>query len=313
MIDHLPSIKNRVLLVSVTFNKPPMTKLDRKATNDAEVANDAHGSLKTVRRLYPKHLLDPITAVETVARSIVKRTAVPYGDTGLYLLNTTKYVEFMGALEKVRIERGQLVTVFAQNWARVMEQAEAEQGNLFDPSVYPDISDVVSQFTMRVNVMPFGDLAPTMFTDVEEEIREAVQADVEATTRVALSEAMAVPLQRLLEQVLNLHHKCVADNTRMHDGFMDDLSSLVELVRAMNLLDNPRLEAIATACERVLVVPEEHLRGKDNGNRCIMASNAKGVLNALGVPDDSLAHVATEADRRAVAADAVSSVMRGFF
>lgn len=197
------SIKNHALLVSLTVNKPQMTQKDDKATLDAERANNAHGAGQFRKDLYPKHLVQPITHVESSARAYIERVTYMWS-RGEYLLPTTKFMEFTERIGKFQLEFDQCVTAFLNNWSNVLQQAQSQQGALFDPSAYPDLSDLRSQFRFRIMYRPVTD-AQDFRVSLQEEELSALRSEVEQATRESMNAVLKEPLQRLREVVAKLN------------------------------------------------------------------------------------------------------------
>jgi hypothetical protein len=306
--DALPSIRNRALLVSVTFRKPQMTKLDRKATRDAEDANGAHGALKTQKLLYPKHLVDPIVAMEAEVYAYLRSKTLRFGDSGMYLLDTRKFMEVADRLEKYKLQRSQLVTVFAQNWANVLDEAQKQQGLLFDASVYPDVSEVAAQFTTSITYLPVGDMGPTLFDTLETEAREAIQQQVQQSTNALVADAIHQPLTRLMDAVLNVYDKTSREDSRIYDSLMTKLEEVVDAMPALNVLNIPELTQLAGYCKEKLVKPVDMIKGKDNQARIDMATAAERIARSAGI-DPTTAQKMTEAERRQLASDAANNIM----
>ena len=313
--DTLPSIRNRAVLMHLQFHKPPMTRLDRKATQDAERANNAKGVLRTQKLLYPKYLIDPIVAVEAEARGYLRRMGLEWGGSGAYLVDTRLYLQVQDELSKYGVKRKQEVAKFAQNWSRVLQEAAASQGDLFDASVYPDVSGVVSQFTMSVHVAPMGSMDSRLFTDIENELRERIEKDIDATTRENMGNAIMQPLERLLEAVLNLYDKTSRDNARIHDAVVEQVGEIADLMPHFNILELPQLDALANACKSRLQVSAELLRGKDNDRKKLVAEDAKRILGAVGIQDSELKGTSDQQSRKALAkttAEDILARMDGF-
>ena len=197
------SIKNHALLVSLTVNKPQMTQKDDKATRDAERANNAHGAGQFRKDLYPKHLVQPILTVESSARAYIEGTTYMWS-RGEYLLPTTKFMEFTERIGKYQLEFDQCVTAFLNNWSNVLQQAQNQQGALFDPSAYPDLSDLKAQFRFRINYRPVTD-AMDFRVELQEAELDALRTEVEQATRESMEAVLKEPLQRLREVVAKLN------------------------------------------------------------------------------------------------------------
>jgi hypothetical protein len=197
------SIKNNALLVSLTVNKPQMTQKDVKATISAEVANNAHGAGQYRKDLYPKALVQPILQVESSARAYIESTTYPWS-RGESLLPTARFMEFAERIGKFQLEFDQCVTAFLNNWSNVMTQAQQRQGELFDPSVYPDMSDLKADFRFRVHYRPVTDMGDFRVSMQEEEL-DSLREQVEAATKEAMNNMLRAPLERLREAVQRLH------------------------------------------------------------------------------------------------------------
>lgn len=197
------SIKNNALLVSLTVNKPQMTQKDVKATISAEVANNAHGAGQYRKDLYPKALVQPIMQVESAARAYIESTTYPWS-RGESLLPTARFMDFTERMGKFQLEFDQCVTAFLNNWSNVMQQAQQRQGELFDPSVYPDMSDLKSDFRFRVHYRPVTDMGDFRVAMQEEEL-DSLRAQVEEATKESMTTMLRAPLERLREAVQRLH------------------------------------------------------------------------------------------------------------
>lgn len=197
------SIKNNALLVSLTVNKPQMTQKDVKATISAEVANNAHGAGQYRKDLYPKALVQPIMQVESAARAYIESTTYPWS-RGESLLPTARFMDFTERMGKFQLEFDQCVTAFLNNWSNVMQQAQLRQGELFDPSVYPDMTDLKSDFRFRVHYRPVTDMGDFRVSMQEEEL-DALRQQVEEATKESMTSMLRAPLERLREAVQRLH------------------------------------------------------------------------------------------------------------
>ena len=197
------SIKNHALLVSLSVSKPQMTKKDEKATASAEVANNAYGAGQYRKDLYPKALVQPILQVESAARAYIDSATYPW-TRGEDLLPTTKFMEFTERIGKFQLEFDQCVTAFLNNWSNVMQQAQQRQGDLFDASAYPDLTDLRHDFRFRINYRPVTD-ATDFRVAMQDEEMSALRTEVEQATKESMNNMLRAPLERLKDVVQKLH------------------------------------------------------------------------------------------------------------
>lgn len=197
------SIKNHALLVSLTVNKPQMTQKDSKATKDAEDANNANGAGHYRKDLYPKTLVHPIIAVESAARAYIDSKTYLWS-RGEDLLPAIRFMDFADRMAKYEVEFDQCVTAFLNNWGNVMLKAQQDQGDLFDASIYPDLTELRSEFRFRVHYRPVTDMGDFRVSMQEEEL-DTLRQEVEDATKESINNMLRAPLERLKKVVAKLH------------------------------------------------------------------------------------------------------------
>lgn len=197
------SIKDNALIVTLSVGKPQMTKTDERGTAAAERANNAHDAGNYRKNLYPQQLVKPLRAVESAARSYIESVTYPWA-RGEYLLPTSRFIEFAERIEKYELEYDLSATAFLNNWANVMYHAQQQQGDMFDNSAYPDVSELKRRFKFVVNYKPVTDMSDFRVALQDEELNK-LSRTVEANTKQAMEEMMRAPLERLREVVGRLN------------------------------------------------------------------------------------------------------------
>lgn len=200
------SLKDHALIVSLTVSKPQMTKTDAKATDAAERATNANNAGHYRKDLYPKHLTAPIKALESRARAYIEQTTYPWR-RGEYLLPSARFMEFAEQIEKLKLEYEQLVTAFLQNWVNVLDQARAQQGDLFNELDYPDVSYLRDRFSFVLAYNPVPEVGDFR-VELQEEELTILREQVEQQTKSAMEDLLRTPLERLREVVGKLNDVC---------------------------------------------------------------------------------------------------------
>lgn len=254
----MASLKDQAMLVSLNVTKPQMTKKDRKATQDAENANNAHGAGAYVKRLYPKHLIDPIVQVENEARGYMYAQTLPW-TKGIQLLPSVKFMEFADRMRKFELAYSQAVTVFLNNFANVLGEAQLTQGNLFDASEYPDLSELKQGFSFRAKYFPIAD-SNDFRLKVEKDVLAEIKKEAEESMRLALAESMREPYRRLFEAVERIHTQCAKKESRIYDSLMDNLDELLDTLPALNFTGDKQLDTLLERCRETISVHPETLR-----------------------------------------------------
>lgn len=264
------SIKNHALLVSLSVSKPQMTKKDEKATVSAEVANNAYGAGQYRKDLYPKALVQPIMSVESSARAYIESTTYMW-TRGEYLLPTSKFMEFSERIGKFQLEFDQCVTAFLNNWSNVMQQAQQRQGDLFDATAYPDLTDLKTDFRFRVNYRPVTDVQDFRVAMQDDEM-DTLRTEVEQATKEAMDNMLRAPLERLKDVVQKLHdvtgkteRETVNKKTGVtevkppifRDSVCENIATEIDLLRAFTDILPDNINALARAVNDMTPHPQQ--------------------------------------------------------
>jgi len=272
------SLKEKAVLVSLTVSKPRLTKKDKKATVDAELANNAHGAGRYVKDLYPKHLIDPIIQVENEARAYMYSCTLPW-NKGQHLLPCSRYMAFGERMGQFQVAFNQSVTAFLNNYSNVLLQAEQTQGELFNASEYPDLSELKAQFGLNVRFFPVAD-ASDFRLKVEADVLERLKKDAEEQIREALAETMREPFTRLYEAVARIYTQCSKDEGRIYDTLTDNLDQLLEVLPDLNFTGDKRLTELIDDCRSSISVHPEMLR-LEKDKRKDVAAEAQRILEKM--------------------------------
>lgn len=274
----ISNLKDNALLVSLSVRKPQLTKKDYKATADAEIANNAHGAGKYVKDLYPKHLIDPITQVEAEARAYMYSRSVPWQGT-THMLPSIDYIPFALQMGKFTRAFDQSVTAFLSNYASALTAAQSMQGNMFNASEYPDLSELKGQFSLCVRYFPVSDHNDFRLKVSDTTLAE-LKASAEAQVRETMAEAALVPYQRLLTAVERVHVQCAKPSGKIYDTLMDNLSELVDILPALNFTGDQRLADLIDECKLKLVRNPNMLR-VDPDAKQDTADEAKRIMDRM--------------------------------
>lgn len=85
-----------------------------------------------------------------------------------------------------------------------MQQAQQRQGELFDATAYPDLTDLKTDFRFRVMYRPVTD-ATDFRVAMQDEEMTALRAEVEEATKESMNNMLRAPLERLKDVVQKLH------------------------------------------------------------------------------------------------------------
>lgn len=284
-----PNYKEVALLTRLRIEMPQMTKKDGKATEDAESANNAHGAGVYRKDLYPKHLIDPITQVASAARAYMYSQTRPYGYSGQYLLPNRRIVGYLDQMSKFELAFKQAVTAFLNNWSNVLLEAQSRQGDLYDPTQYPDVSSLADQFIFDVPVKPFASAGDVIMDELDADVQDIVMRKLQRTEQEEVRDVVRGAFTDLREQVLRIvKQTTVAPVTnkkgevemksgKIYETLTSDIKELTELLADLNFGGSPVLAELGEQIDMHLTIPAASLKG--NPDVCeITNAKAKEIL-----------------------------------
>ena len=248
-------LKDQAILVSLSVTKPKMTEKDKNATT--EVALDKNAStdaVAVIKKLYPKHLLAPIVECESSARRYIESVTQPWA-RGLALLPSRLFMDFQNQIGIYKLQFEQAVTVFLNNYANVMVQAQAEQGSMFDMSNYPDLSELRQDFSFGVRYIPMADV-PSIALDLEASALAGLKQEIEEQTKQALAVGQKSLYARLSAALERIKVQCSNDKGKIYDSLTGNLDELLKVLPALNLAGDKQFEALCEQARQLVVAPE---------------------------------------------------------
>jgi len=314
--DPLKSVHTEFVSCNLTFGLPQQTKKDKRAQNNANQDNSAHGAYDVRRHLYAAHTLAPFKSTEAAARSFLRGRCTQVGQE-LWLnkhlaLDTVQIIE-----NEYFVERSQLKVKFAQDYVKVLRDAEQMQGRGFDATIYPDVSAVMSQFTQSFDMYPVGHTTASIFDDLAADNADDLAKRIRDTTMRDMASAVEDPLARLIRAVMNMHNKISRDGSRIYDSLLGELEEVTAFMPALNVGNVGYLNDMAEKCrEQLTVASSEELRNKDSGGRQKVRDNAAGLLTAFGIDPDENTKITESGERKETAKEKAAEIlsqMRGVF
>lgn len=248
----------------VEFSAPVWTarKLDRTTTD--EVVSNKNAAAKDAARVN-KHLLagrselDVITTMVNRARSWVNTNTLPWSDNGQRLLPATQFLAFDKKMKEFETEFDQRVSDFITIYPSLITAQAMALGDMFRRDDYPLSTDLPRKFSFRFNYLP----VPTMNDfriDVGNEAQREIQAQMQKLADKRVDEAMADIKERLRDHMKRMSDRLSTDEVdgevkkrRFHDTVIDGALELCDLIKSMNLTNDPGLEDARKSLEMALV------------------------------------------------------------
>ena len=240
------SISTSAVLVEVHISVWTANLIDRKVTDELLVGKNAVTGAAQVK----KNLMAGTSERKDIAdyaagcRLWHNQRTMPWADKGQRLLPTSLYMEYKQELNQRKENFTDMVTNFLANYDNLVSIAQNYMGDLFNADDYPSADAIADKFGFQYVFSPIpqsGDFR----LDIPAQELEEVKAGYEDSFNDRLQDAMKDPWNRLHKLLAGMSSKLNDDGEkkkRFHDSFVDNAVDLCEVLKHMNLTNDPKLE-----------------------------------------------------------------------
>ena len=211
--------------------------------------------------------LDAITKFQARARAEHYKLTMPWNDHGARLLPTAALQDYKKSMNRYQAEFDNLVQAFLDKYDTLVAAAAFQLGTLFDRDEYLSREQVERRFRMDISFTPLP-TAGDFRLDIESEVQQELIEQYEKRLHAQLTQATQENWDRLYEALQRLSDRLVIEEDGkkrvFHDTMVTGALELCELLTAMNVTQDPKLESARRQLEGVLsgVTPKE-LREED--------------------------------------------------
>ena len=282
------NIDTCALLVELNVSQWTARKLDRSTTD--ELVSNKHAQAKGAARVN-KNLFAGRTELEVVGqhvtetRSFVYDNTLPWSDSGIRLLPSTKFMDFNAKLQQAEDKFYGLVTEFVTVYPSLITAQAMALGDMFNRNDYPQPTDIEHRFNFNVNYMPVpasGDFRVDIGNDAQEELRKKLSSLADERVEYAMKDIKG----RLLEHLKRMSDRLSIDYVsgeakprKFHDSLLDGAHDLCDLASSLNIINDPQLDDARKALKKAIGgIDVKDLR-KDVGARNDVKTQVDDILS----------------------------------
>ena len=247
----------------VEFNASVWTarKLDKNATD--EVVANKRAAAKDAARVN-KHLLAGRKELEDIQslvghiREFVYDNTLPWSDSGIRLLPTVRFMEFNDRMGQYEEEFNAQVNAFVDIYPSLITAQAMALGDMFNRNEYPSAGEMAHKFSFRLNYMPVpkaGDFRVDVGNEAQQELQNRLAKLADERVESAMKNArerLKTHLDRMMERLKIEEVNGKISKSRIHDSLIEGGLELCDVLKALNLTNDPDLEAARAKLESVL-------------------------------------------------------------
>lgn len=255
------NIDTCAMLVEVNASVWTARKLDRTTTD--EVITRKNAASKAAARVN-KHLLAGRNELEIInthvaaVRNYVYENTMPWSDSGLRLLPVAKFAEFNKRIKEEEDKYWALCRVFVDVYPSLITAQALQLGDMFRREDFPPADTIIHKFGFSVNYMPVptaGDFRVDVGNEADQELRSQLAKLADQRVENAMNDVRNRLKDHLLHMSDRLSIDVVNDAAKarqFRDSLVDNGFDLCEVVKGLNILNDPGLEAARASLERCL-------------------------------------------------------------
>lgn len=252
--------------------------------------NQNNGAVAGAANVYKQLLPDSpeLKAIQqhgAAFRAWIYDSTLPWDDSGWRIGRVVRHMDFMDQAGDWMRGFDDKVQAFAQVYTQAFENARFTLNNLFDEADYPGVNEVVSKFgiTLDVTSLPNTEdfrVVDGIPSDEVERLVQIAKTSVDERVKAAMGEAFSRlqgVVSKMAETLVAYENKSVK---KFNDSLVGNIAALVEVMPALNILDDPELNVFATEARMLCDYAPEDLR-KDTKTRKAAIAEASALAKRM--------------------------------
>ena len=250
-------LKKKAIMVRLTTKNLNRNKADKdlaKIVHDAKKVGDP-GSVRVSKSIFPKDRTDKYMKPSAECKNYFYEHTSPWDDRGWRLLAVDIFKPFTQKIKSLTTTYKSAVFDFVDAFEDAIEemQSDAVLGEAFKRSDYEkwfnrdgsvNREELLKNFKLEVEfdtVTTGNDLAASI-TDFD---REMIAQEIDAKATAKFAAAQADLAKRLHTVITNMHERLAVADQTFRDTLVGNIEDLCDLIPAMNLAGDPKLNALA--------------------------------------------------------------------
>ena len=276
------SISTDCMVVNLRVSLWHGQRLDREASEKVTKAALAHEDAARVNKhLVSKSVIKCVTQARDAARRHFYDRTLPWKDNGDRLLTRKMYMQFMeehgayldGFKEAVE-------TFLTVDYPKAREQAGFRMGELFNPDDYPSVSTLRHKFSMTLDIDAVTE-AGDFRVEIDDEAAEKIRENMTQEIGDRMQRTMLSVWERMADAVGFFAGQMNDTDRSIYQSAITKLEDVVELLPALNLMDDPQLEKIRQDISGSLVGYDVKTLRKDSVQRAEAGEEANRIMQNM--------------------------------
>lgn len=275
------NVYGNVMLVDLRVSQWTGRKMDKRVSKAVADANSvAEGSGRYYKTLLDPAVMKSIQQLVTTARNEHYAMTLPWSDDGPRVLSSQLYFTYMQKMRERKDEFLAKVNGLLSEYPYHREEAKRLLGNLFSETDYPTPDELSAKYGFHVRVLPLpkgSDFRCNIPDEELAEVRQQMNSENDALLKRATDEAYS----RVHKVAQAYVDRLAETDTVFRDSLVGNARELVELLPALNITNDPRLDELTDKLATYLARYEPKTLRTNMGARKETYEAAKQVVSDI--------------------------------
>lgn len=278
------SLKDSAMLVKMKIRKWDPYKLDKRATENVEVAFKTDGKAGNFsKELLNKKILKPVTSVISTIRFEHARMTVPWTYEGVSILPSSMYLEYTTVMRELTPQLKSAVQNLADQMPIHLANQQSKLGDLFNLLDYPSREELLAAYEVTHSFFPVPETNHFVL-DLEAVEMAKIKQDLQKNLVVAENEALSHLYERVRKVVEHVYERLADPANIFRDSLVENIQQLVMVLPRLNVFNDETLTKVChEMSDKLLNVDAQELR-TNAVTRWDMAQNAFDIIGLLKGP-----------------------------
>lgn len=260
------------------------TARKKDKAESAKVNTDAgavDGAANVYKQLLPNSPeLEAVQKFQTAFRTWVYANTLPWDDSGWRIGRVVRHMDFMAECGDKMREFDALVGTFASAYAAEIENAKFKLNGMFDIADYPGADEMQGKFRITVDVTTLPNVEDFRVVDgVPQEEVDKLCVIAGNSVEAKIAAGMAEAYKRLFSVVSKMSTTLTQygdkEIKKFNDTLVGNISDLVAIMPALNLTDDPVLNALTSEAKQLVDYDLTDLRKDDKTRKAAIIEAGK--------------------------------------
>lgn len=276
----------KAVLVSLNIKLWSARKFDKGVTKGVDETYGAKDSGRFNKHLMASKTLEEISVNAGSIRKAHYELTKPWMDEGPRVLPTALLVQHSAIVREGKDKHEELVNQFHQDYPALLLDAKERLNTLFKQEDYPPQSVIKQKFKFDVKLLPIPDAADFR-VDVGNDQMAQIKSDLEERLADVYKDGIHDTKNRIVDVVSMMAEKLRGFNPDSKEraergifkaSLVENIRSLVEILPAFNMSNDPKLTKIINRMAKELCAEEASDLRENELLRDSVAQSAESIL-----------------------------------